>query len=138
MRVSLSSFFVLTGTPDLLRNDALHVLGVLAPHIHLTLLTISGELAPFQTHGPSRSIRLTQRETEILEWLALQKTNWEIARILGRSRNTVKHHVQHLFSKLEVAGRSEAISRGVVLGLLPERRNRRTPANSLHTSCGAI
>ncbi len=51
---------------------------------------------------------LTPREREVWTLVAGGLTNPEIAARLGLSDNTVKFHVQHLFSKLGVKNRTEA------------------------------
>ena len=45
---------------------------------------------------------LSMRETEILDWVRLGKTNPEIAIILEISVCTVKNHLQAIFRKLDV------------------------------------
>ena len=54
---------------------------------------------------------LTPREREVWALLAAGLTNPQIAARLGLSDNTVKFHVQHLFSKLGVKNRTEAALR---------------------------
>jgi len=61
---------------------------------------------------------LSDREAECLEWIALGKSNPEIATLLGLSPDTVKEHVQSLFHKLKVNGRAQAVSRGHMLAYL--------------------
>jgi len=61
---------------------------------------------------------LSERETECLEWIALGKSNREIADLLGLSLDTVKEHVHSLFQKLNVNGRAQAVSRGHMLAYL--------------------
>ncbi len=51
---------------------------------------------------------LTPREREVWTLVASGLTNPQIAERLGLSDNTVKFHVQHLFSKLGVKNRTEA------------------------------
>jgi len=51
---------------------------------------------------------LTPREREVWALMAAGLTNPEIAERLGLSDNTIKFHVQHLFSKLGVKNRTEA------------------------------
>jgi DNA-binding NarL/FixJ family response regulator len=55
-----------------------------------------------RTHAP-----LTRRETEVLEQVALGRTNNEIATTLCISSTTVKFHVSGLLRKFEVRGRSD-------------------------------
>jgi transcriptional regulator EpsA len=55
--------------------------------------------------------RLSGREIEILHWVRMGKTNAEIASILGISIYTVKNHLRHIFKKLDVYNRTQAISK---------------------------
>ncbi len=51
---------------------------------------------------------LTVREREILEHLSRGETNKAIARVLNISHDTVKLHVRHILSKLNLTSRVEA------------------------------
>lgn len=53
---------------------------------------------------------LTERELEIVEWIAMGKTNPEIGSILEISVFTVKNHVQRIFKKLNVSNRAQAVA----------------------------
>jgi DNA-binding CsgD family transcriptional regulator len=61
---------------------------------------------------------LTNREREILGYLAEGLGNKQIAARLGISANTVKTHLELLFEKLSVSSRAEAVAAGVRRGLL--------------------
>ncbi len=61
---------------------------------------------------------LTAREVEILRLLALGLTNPQIADQLVIGLGTVKTHTLHIYRKLEVANRSQALLRAQELGLL--------------------
>lgn len=54
---------------------------------------------------------LTERESEVLHWVAHGKTNPEIAMILDISAFTVKNHMQRVFKKLDVTNRAQAVSK---------------------------
>ena len=54
------------------------------------------------------SYRLTQREIEVLIWVAKGKTNKDIADILGMSPRTVNKHLEHIYVKLGVETRTAA------------------------------
>jgi DNA-binding NarL/FixJ family response regulator len=60
---------------------------------------------------------LTPREREILELLAQGLTNTAIAEKLGLSPKTIRNQVSNIFSKLQVATRSEAIIKARQAGL---------------------
>ena len=51
---------------------------------------------------------LTEREREILQLLARGESNKAIARALGISNDTVKQHVRHILTKLNLTSRVEA------------------------------
>lgn len=55
-----------------------------------------------------RNLRLTCREAQILYWVALGKTNREIADVLDISPRTVNKHLEHVFEKLNVETRTAA------------------------------
>jgi len=61
---------------------------------------------------------LSEREVEVLELVAAGRSNAEIARELYLSLGTVKAHVHHIFGKLLVRNRSQAVARARELRLL--------------------
>ena len=58
------------------------------------------------------------REREIIELVARGSTNAEIASELGISVNTVRTHLQSLFSKLQVQSRLRLVARARELGIV--------------------
>jgi LuxR family transcriptional regulator, maltose regulon positive regulatory protein len=75
--------------------------------------------------GPSKEAKqilvepLSPREEEVLQLIALGKTNQEIARQLIVSPGTVKAHTASIYRKLDVANRTEAVARARQLAILP-------------------
>jgi DNA-binding NarL/FixJ family response regulator len=61
---------------------------------------------------------LTRKELEVLTRLADGRSNKEIADALFVAPATVKTHLAHIYAKLGVTGRQEAVARAVELGLL--------------------
>lgn len=61
---------------------------------------------------------LSEREVEVLRLLMSSRSNAEIAQTLVVSRNTLKTHLQHIYSKLGVTTRMQAVSRARELHLL--------------------
>ena len=61
---------------------------------------------------------LTQRELHCLKWVAIGKTSWETARILGLAESTINAHIQSASRKLGVNGRQAAIIVALGKGLL--------------------
>lgn len=71
--------------------------------------------------GPDLRVgEMTARERELLELLAQGLANGEIAARLHLSEKTVRNHVSHIFSKLRVGTRAQAIvtARGMGFGRL--------------------
>jgi len=58
----------------------------------------------------SDSDLLSDREAEIMKWVAMGKTNGEIGSILNVSSFTIKNHMQRIFKKLDVFNRAQAVS----------------------------
>ncbi len=58
-------------------------------------------------------------ELEVLRLLVAGTSNKSIAGRLGLSENTVKSHLNHIFSKLQVQSRGEAVAAALQRGLVP-------------------
>ena len=71
-------------------------------------LVLSPDLASRVLSG-MRSPRLTEREIEVLQLLSTGATNKEISRALFVTEATVKSHIAHIFTKLDVDSRSRAV-----------------------------
>jgi NarL family two-component system response regulator LiaR len=67
---------------------------------------------------PKASELLSDRETEMLRLLAAGMSNKEIAERLCLSIRTVKAHMSHIFTKMNVASRSEALVEALKLRLV--------------------
>jgi LuxR family maltose regulon positive regulatory protein len=61
---------------------------------------------------------LTDRERKILRYLATNLSNSEISQAEFVSVNTVKTHIAHVYRKLGVTSRREAVRRASELGLV--------------------
>ena len=59
--------------------------------------------------------RLTQREAQVLQWLAFGKTDAEIGALLAVSPRTVSKHLEHIYVKLGVETRTAAVMRALHL-----------------------
>ena len=76
------------------------------------LTPVRAATEPFERNTAAvRSLGLSPREIEILEALAAGHSNKEIARRLGISPNTVKTHLAHVYEKLAVQRRVQAIDK---------------------------
>ena len=73
--------------------------------------------------APAALAALTARELEVLELIATGLTNDEIAERLVLSAGTIKTHVNHIFFKLDLRNRAEAVIFAFDHGLAkPDRR----------------
>ena len=61
---------------------------------------------------------LSPRESEVLQLIVAGRTNKEIADALFLSENTVKTHVNSLYTKLGVNRRTQAVAKAREMGLL--------------------
>jgi DNA-binding CsgD family transcriptional regulator len=61
---------------------------------------------------------LTRREHDVLALVADGLSNREIARALGISEHTVKFHLAAIFGKLGASSRTEAVQRGLRIGII--------------------
>ncbi|MFN2237585.1 MAG: LuxR C-terminal-related transcriptional regulator, partial [Anaerolineales bacterium] len=61
---------------------------------------------------------LSEREIEVLQFLAKGLTNHMIATRLFLSVHTIKAHTRNIYSKLDVNNRTQAVARARVLGLI--------------------
>ncbi|GAA1231972.1 DNA-binding NarL/FixJ family response regulator [Microbacterium phyllosphaerae] len=63
-------------------------------------------------------VSLSSREIEVLELVAAGRSNSEVAEELFVSETTVKSHLAHIFSKLDVSSRTAAVSAARQKGIL--------------------
>ena len=69
--------------------------------------------------------RLTDRERQVLAWVAEGKTNAEIGQILDARMRTIAKHLEHIFAKLGVESRTAAAR--VAFEMTPTRGRSRKP-----------
>ena len=112
LRAGASGFLLKDAPPDQLvagirvvaRGDAL-----LDPAVTRSVIAAAVRRGGQNRASRARLRDLTQRETETLELLACGLSNAEIAERLVVSEATVKTHVGHLFTKLDVRDRVQAV-----------------------------
>jgi DNA-binding NarL/FixJ family response regulator len=61
---------------------------------------------------------LSDREKEILQLIAKGVSNSEAAKLLNLSKATIRTHLEHIYRKLEVTNRVEAVTEGIRKGLI--------------------
>jgi len=77
-------------------------------------------MAEIQQAAPQAPSILTDRETEVLNLTALGLNYKDIAEDLDISPHTVRRHINHIYEKLEVGSKVEALNRARQLGMLGE------------------
>jgi DNA-binding CsgD family transcriptional regulator len=79
-----------------------------------------------QVQAPT-DVRLSERELDVVYWIAMGKSNSVIAEILGISAETVDSYVRRAFRKLGVSDRTSAVLHSVLAGHLYTGPFRPTP-----------
>jgi DNA-binding NarL/FixJ family response regulator len=101
---------------------------VVTPHLAARLLEEFAKLAQNVREGPSEAEKLTPREREVLELVAVGASNKEIAAKLVIAENTVKVHLRNILDKLQLRNRQQAAAFAVQEGLVREVRGEETLA----------
>jgi len=105
-------FYVIFSSKDNLGSSTLSAMEILLPCLDMALrhitplsphLSLVANLLKSEAHG------LSEREIEIMGWVKMGKTNAEIASILNISLFTVQNHIRHIFKKLDVNNRPQAV-----------------------------
>jgi DNA-binding NarL/FixJ family response regulator len=69
---------------------------------------------------PTRPVRLTKREVEVLTLIAQGHSSKDAAERLYVSKRTVDFHLANIYEKLQVTNRVQAFRNAVRLGLISE------------------
>jgi len=93
---------------DPLAKRAIHLIGLYAHAKAVALLGVYGR-------GPASGI-LTDRERDILAWIAMGKSSWDISMILGISERTVNWFIGRAMRKLDAANRTQAVVNAIRAG----------------------
>jgi LuxR family maltose regulon positive regulatory protein len=91
----------------LIRSIAEQTSAEVVEHIR-SLLRVLDSTVPQSLQGWSS---LSERERDVLSALSAHNTTKAVAKTLGLSPETVKHHLKNIFSKLGVHSRTEALER---------------------------
>ncbi len=110
LRAGVRGYLLKDMAPDDVVDAIRRVAGgemVVAPAMTMKMIGIlqHGKKEPGYQHSLKT---LTEREREILQLLAGGESNKAIARTLGISNDTVKQHVRHILTKLNLTSRVEA------------------------------
>jgi DNA-binding NarL/FixJ family response regulator len=87
-------------------------------HFHVPVEAAPPQPSPSAHREEPPPRPLTEREVEILRLIAKGLSNNEAAGVLGLSRATVRTHLEHIYEKLEVTNRVEAVTEGLRQGLI--------------------
>lgn len=106
---------------DLARSLSVDQAGNAESGRSIAVARIPPQPAAVRDGGGARAIPsmvLTPKEREVLELLARNLSNKEIAQAMSVGEETVKWHLKNLFGKLDAANRKHVVRRAQVLGLL--------------------
>ncbi|SCY60352.1 XrtB/PEP-CTERM-associated transcriptional regulator EpsA [Nitrosospira sp. Nsp13] len=110
--------YVFFSSKDELDSTTLSAMEILLPYLDTALRRVAPLSYPSCAGGvlladslESEDHGLSERESEIMNWVKMGKTNAEIGSILSISAFTVKNHLQHIFKKLDVYNRMQAVSK---------------------------
>jgi DNA-binding NarL/FixJ family response regulator len=79
---------------------------------------LKNEIVSFKGENTCTSVNLTKREVEVLSIVSKGFTNKEVASALDLSSKTIEFHLKNIYLKLQVSGRSEAISYAISNGYI--------------------
>ena len=96
---------------------------VIQPNLARKLLKHFRVAAPGEAELPPMAAEpllkpLSEREKEILQLIAKGVSNSEAARMLTVSKATIRTHLEHIYRKLEVTNRVEAVTEGLRKGII--------------------
>lgn len=114
-----ASLFTFACVPGAAGSHQAYLSQLAVPFLHTAWLRtqISGDVNAVGLK-PTAATNITPREQEILKWICLGKSNFEIGAILDISALTVKNHVQKILRKLNVANRAQAVGKALELRIL--------------------
>lgn len=102
---SYHNFFRVPVTPD---AHYFQTLREVVPILHDVCCRLIDSLKASDRIG-ERLAQMNERENEIVRWVALGKTNAEIAEIIDMSESTIKHRLTDIFDKLGVSNRAQLV-----------------------------
>jgi transcriptional regulator EpsA len=109
------TLFTFACRPGSIGARQVYLAQILAPAMHAAWVRTQVTRAPGDRDKAGTPSVLTVREQDILKWIYLGKSNFEIGAILKISPLTVKNHVQKILRKLNVVNRTQAIGKALEL-----------------------
>jgi two-component system, NarL family, response regulator len=98
---------------DMVGSDVVGAIRTAAAGRRVVPPGVAGRLAEFTPR-----VDLTPRELEVLRLTAKGLRNRDIARVIGRTEETVKVHLKNIMAKLDVEDRTEAVTLGLQRGII--------------------
>lgn len=98
---------------DALGQDVIAAIRAAASGGRIVPPAVAARLAEFVPR-----VQLTAREVEVLQFAAKGLRNRDIARVIGRTEETVKMHLKHIMAKLGAADRTEAVTMALQRGII--------------------
>jgi len=80
------------------------------PSLHLMAHYVFSRIESLVAPQPAARPQLSEREREVLTWIAAGKSSWEIGEILGIAKRTVDEHASLATRKLGAANRTHAVA----------------------------
>lgn len=116
----VESFFTFACAPGADAHRQAYLAQLVVPFLHSAWVRVqmNGRAKGIAALKPTRTSGVTPREQEILKWIYLGKSNFEIGAILNISPLTVKNHVQKILRKLNVVNRAQAVGKALELRIL--------------------
>jgi transcriptional regulator EpsA len=109
------SLFTFACRPGTIGARQIYLAQLLVPALHAAWVRTQVTRTPGSSDKVQGASVLTVRELDILKWIYLGKSNFEIGAILKISPLTVKNHVQKILRKLNVVNRTQAIGKALEL-----------------------
>ena len=99
------------GFPDSLPNEnQMGSLELAAIHCYTKLLDF------YDVEKKDTTSLLTKREVDVLSFVAIGKSNWEISRVLGIAEHSAIQHMKNIARKLQAANRTHAVTLAIQSG----------------------
>lgn len=116
---SQASLFSFSGTSPKRHQSDVNQLEMIIPLLHIALSKYYNHKKKLDLIAEREKCKpLTEREKEVLNWIKLGKTNWEISMILSISERTVKFHVINILKKLNTSTRTYAVAKAIHLSII--------------------
>lgn len=87
-------------------------------HIDHKTVAVPSALPRLTSVADNPGVKLTAKELETLEWMALGKSAWEVSRILGKSEAVVNFHLCNIRRKFEVTTLRSALVKAIEQGVI--------------------